>query len=83
MATEEPTYEDPKRADTSVRVKVVLTAIEPVRPLTYTQDILPHRDDPTDRVMHALAEVICKHAHKKVTMIGRPEADALKSRFDE
>ncbi|KAA0912452.1 hypothetical protein FLO80_15410 [Aquicoccus porphyridii] len=83
MVAEEPVFEDPDRQDSNVRVKIVLTAIEPGNPLKYREDIRSHRDDPSDRVMHNLADVICKNALKKVTLIGRPEADLLRSRFEE
>ncbi|WP_300550998.1 hypothetical protein [Roseovarius sp.] len=81
MVVEEPLVEDPHSARSLIRVKVLLTAIEPVEPLTYTQDIRPHRNDPSDRVMHNLADVICTNSHKKVTLIGHAEAAVLKSRF--
>ena len=82
MVAEEPLFEDPSSSASYIRVKVVLIAIEPARSLKYSQDIRPHRDDPSNPVMHELAGVLCKHAHKKVTLIGRREAAFLKSCFD-
>ena len=83
MVTEEPFFEDPGASDSNLRVKVVLTAIEPARPLTYSKDMLTHRDDPSNRLMHSLADVICKHSLKKVTLIGNSEAAVLKAHFDK
>jgi len=82
MVAEEPIIEDPDSKNSQILVKVVLTALEPARPLRYSQDIRPHRDNPSDRVMHNLADVICKNSHKKVTLIGHAEAAVLKSRFE-
>jgi hypothetical protein len=83
FVTEEPTFDDFNRSDSLVRVKVRLLAIKPHGPLNYISDIRPHRDDPANAVMHRLADVICKNAHRKVTVIGREEAALLASRFEK
>ena len=82
IVTEEPSFDDPGKSDSLIRVKVRLTEIEPTRPLTYSADIRPHKDNPSNGVMHRLADVIAKKAHKKICPIGREEAAILASRFE-
>ena len=82
MVVGEPRFEDPGRSDSAIYVKVVLTRLHPKAPLNYMTDIRPHRDDPSDRLLHGLAEVICKHAHRKVTALTPAQAAFLRSRFD-
>ena len=82
MILEEPTFEEPDKSDTPVRVKIVLTKVNPELPLNYAIDIRPHRDDPADKLMHGLADIICKNSHRKIVALTPVQAAFLQSRFE-
>jgi hypothetical protein len=82
IVLEEPTFDEPGKSDTLIGVKVLLTRVQPERPLNYSADMRPHKDDPADKLMHSLAEIICKYAHKKITPLTPAQAAFLQSRFE-